>query len=571
MLEVFFYSYLTSIFIFSSGFFFSSKILNQKEFLKFNLLQTGLYGVIFLSFLALFLNFFFKLDKNINTLIFGFFIIYLFYFNKVIIKKILLISIIIALICSLLLIYETTYRPDAGLYHLPYTSILNNEKIIVGLSNIHFRYGHTSIIQYLSAINNNWIFGDKGILVPLSLIYSLFLLYLINEIRNGNNKIIIVFNFIILTFLCLKLNRYSDFGNDAPAHIFYFFLISLLIKNFKKWNKYNASELLTVGAYIIFNKITLFIGGLISIIIIILNKSIKLLNLRLVFFLTLFTFLFFLKNFIVSGCIAFPIEKTCISKAFWYDANSNRGSNAEITMLENEAWTKSWSNQKGDRLSYEKYLSDLNWIKLWTKTHGKRTLIKLIPFIVFLFIFLILIYNVNKKDEKIITNLNSSKIKKFLILIFIFNLLGTLIWFFKFPVFRYGSSYIITSIGLLILLICWKKILTIDILQLKKIVSYLTVCLLIILFSKNFIRISKNFNTDYNSSPWPKIYSDTKNNKKKSLNEIKINNIKAFYYSKEGLCYYNSPPCTHLFNSHFKKEEIFIKKKWGYKIFYFLK
>ena len=110
----------------------------------------------------------------------------------------------------------------------------------------------------------------------------------------------------------------------------------MLIKNFKKWNKYNASELLTVGAYIIFNKITLFIGGLISIIIIILNKSIKLLNLRLVFFLTLFTFLFFLKNFIVSGCIAFPIEKTCISKAFWYDANSNRGSNAEITMLENE-------------------------------------------------------------------------------------------------------------------------------------------------------------------------------------------------------------------------------------------
>ena len=95
-----------------------------------------------------------------------------------------------------------------------------------------------------------------------------------------------------------------------------------------------------------------------------------------------------------------------------------------------------------------------------------------------------------------------------------------LIWFFKFPVFRYGSSYIITSIGLFILLICWKKILILDILQLKKIVGYLTVCLLIILFSKNFIRISKNFNTDYNSSPWPKIYSDTKNNEKKNLDEI---------------------------------------------------
>tara|TARA_A100001015_G_scaffold48939_1_gene54060 strand:+ start:6857 stop:8572 length:1716 start_codon:yes stop_codon:yes gene_type:complete len=571
MLEVFFYSYLTSIFIISSGFFFTSKILNQKHFLELNLLQTGLYGLIFLSFLALFLNFFFKLDKNINTLLFLFFLIYFFFLNKEIIKKILLISITIAFICSLILIYETTYRPDAGLYHLPYTSILNNEKIIVGLSNIHFRYGHTSIIQYLSAINNNWIFGDQGILIPLSAIYSFFLLYLIYEIKKSNNKIIIIFNFIIITFLCLKLNRYSDFGNDAPAHIFYFFLISSLIKYFEKWDKNNINQFLIVGAYIVFNKITLFIGGLISIIIIFLKKNINLLNLRIVIFLTLFTFSFFIKNFIVSGCIIFPIETTCISKAFWYDANSTRGSNAEITMIENEAWTKGWSNQKEDRVSYKEYLSNNNWISLWIETHGKRILIKLAPFIFFLFIFFILIYNINKKEIKKVKYSNFSKIKKFLILILIFNLIGILIWFIKFPVFRYGSSYIITLTAIIFLLICWNKILTINILKLKKTISYLIIFLLIILFSKNVIRISKNFNNDYNLSPWPKIYSDTKNNEKKSLFEIKINNIIGFYYSEDGLCYYNTSPCTHLFNSQFKKEEIFVEEKWGYKIFYFLK
>ena len=38
------------------------------------------------------------------------------------------------------------------LYHLPYTSILNNEKIIIGLSNIHFRFAHTSIVS-TSALN----------------------------------------------------------------------------------------------------------------------------------------------------------------------------------------------------------------------------------------------------------------------------------------------------------------------------------------------------------------------------------------------------------------------------------
>ena len=40
------------------------------------------------------------------------------------------------------------FRPDAGLYHLPFTKILNEEKLILGLSNLHFRFGHTSILQY---------------------------------------------------------------------------------------------------------------------------------------------------------------------------------------------------------------------------------------------------------------------------------------------------------------------------------------------------------------------------------------------------------------------------------------
>lgn len=571
MFEVFFYSYLTVIFILSSGFFFSSKILNKKNYLEINLLRSSLYGIIFLSFLALFLNFFLKLDKNINTIIFIFFITYLFFLNKKIIKKILFISLITAFICSLMLIHEATYRPDAGLYHLPYTSILNNEKIIFGLSNLHFRYGHISIIQYLSAINNNWIFRDKGILIPLSAIYSLFLLYLINEIRNENNKLTITFNLIIIAFLCLKFNRYSDFGNDAPAHIFYFFLVSLLIKYLGEWNKDNINELLTVGAFIVFNKITLFIGCLIPIIIVFLKNNIKHLNLKLILFLFFFTFSFFLKNFIVSGCIAFPIEKTCISKAFWYDSNSTRGSNAKITMIENEAWTKGWSNQEGDRISYKKYISDLNWINLWTKTHGKRIFNKLIPFLVFLLFLFFFIKNISKKNQKIIKSFNFLKRKKFLILILIFNLTGILLWFFKFPVFRYGSSYIIASIGLIFLITSWKNIERIDILKLKKKLSYLVLFLLLILFSKNTLRISKNFSDDYNSSPWPRIYSDTNNNKKKTLKEVKINNIVAFYYPEKGLCYYNSSPCTHLFSSHFKKEEILLKHKWGYRIFYFLK
>ena len=77
-------------------------------------------------------------------------------------------------------------------------------------------------MQYIAALNNNWIFGDKGILVPLSVIFSFFILYIFKEIINEKNRIILIFNYIIFSFICLKLNRYSDFSNDAPAHIFFF-------------------------------------------------------------------------------------------------------------------------------------------------------------------------------------------------------------------------------------------------------------------------------------------------------------------------------------------------------------
>ena len=74
------------------------------------------------------------------------------------------------IICSLgvflMILLSKIYTPDAGMYHIPYINILNENKIITGLSNLHHRYGHISIMQYLIAS-----FGKVGscfILVNLS-------------------------------------------------------------------------------------------------------------------------------------------------------------------------------------------------------------------------------------------------------------------------------------------------------------------------------------------------------------------------------------------------------------------
>ena len=141
----------------------------------------------------------------------------------------------------ILLLESNVYRPDAGLYHLPYINILNDEKIIFGLSNFHFRYGHISIIQYLSAISNNFIFKENGIVFASALIASSVIINFSYKIyrynKNKNYNLHFYYLISVLVFIIYKMNRYSEYGNDAPSHFMFFFLISELIILDKKNNK----------------------------------------------------------------------------------------------------------------------------------------------------------------------------------------------------------------------------------------------------------------------------------------------------------------------------------------------
>ncbi len=570
MFEIFFLSFLTSVYFISAGIFFSVNILDIKIKNETNIFKIALYGCIFLSFFGLLLNYFINLSKVINIIILISFLIYLIISQKKnLLKKVFTLSLLIAVCCSFLIINDNTYRPDAGLYHLPYVNIINTEKIIIGISNIHFRFGHTSIIQYISALNNNWIFSNNGVLLPTAIIYICFLFYLIYEIKFSNNKNLIFFNFLILSFLCLKLNRYSDFGNDAPAHIYYFLLTSLAFKYYKKLELSRMGEIAVISAYLVYNKITLFLGSLVTIIFLAFKKKIYFFNIKPIIFILLFTFIFFTKNFLVSGCAAFPIKKTCVSSFFWYDFGSNRGTNAEKTMFENEAWTKGWSDQKSNIKTYEQYLSDYDWIKVWFNGHGKRTLNKLTPFLIFvIFIYIFILFNKNdyKVDRR---KYYKNAEKNFILSLIILNFTGILMWFLKFPVFRYGYSYSILFIILLIVLLSYNKIESINIFKLKKKINYIMIFLIIILFTKNFIRIVKNYDANYNQAPWPKIYSEDKKNLKKENIPVFIDGEIIYYYSSNSTCYFNTAPCTHINFFQNSSSQIKLKRKFGYKIFYF--
>ena len=150
-----------------------SKFLGTNNNTFFDLSLTSLFGLISLSLISLLINFFLPLNQQTNTVVLIILILSLLITNPNFLKnyksKIVINFVIISSLgIFLMLLLSKIYTPDAGMYHIPYINILNENKIIIGLSNLHHRYGHTSIMQYLSALHFNYLFGINGIVIPLA-------------------------------------------------------------------------------------------------------------------------------------------------------------------------------------------------------------------------------------------------------------------------------------------------------------------------------------------------------------------------------------------------------------------
>ena len=179
MFELIFFSILTIIILTPCGYIFNKH--NNSNII--NLSNDLIYGIILISFITLLINFFFPLNIVVNSLILLLPLLLFFKNIKIYLTfnffKFIIFS---AIIVFLLIAKSNIYRPDAILYHLPYTGILNEEKIIFGLSNLHFRFAHISIIQYFSAFFNNFIFKDVGITFAIAIIASAVIINFLSKI-----------------------------------------------------------------------------------------------------------------------------------------------------------------------------------------------------------------------------------------------------------------------------------------------------------------------------------------------------------------------------------------------------
>ena len=122
MFELILFSILTLIIVTPCGSIFF-KQNNNIVSLSNNLI----YGIILISFITLVINFFFPLNTLVNTLILILPLSIILknlkiYLSSTFLKFLFFNSIIIFLLVA----KSNVYRPDAMLYHLPYTGILNN-------------------------------------------------------------------------------------------------------------------------------------------------------------------------------------------------------------------------------------------------------------------------------------------------------------------------------------------------------------------------------------------------------------------------------------------------------------
>ena len=545
IIQLFLFSLLAIIFFYLAGTVFTHILYKNtvKNYLYSNIYVQIFIGIIFVSIFSVIINFIYPLDRKINSIIFIVILIIGFYFFSSELKKNNFLKFgLIAFISTILLYKSKLFLPDAGLYHLPFIKIINSEKIIFGLSNLHFRFGHISIIQYSSGFLNNFIFLDNGITILPAILAGTFLIFLMNKIFFSKNiDINYLFIFFSFVFSIDYLDRYSNYGNDAPAFIFGILSIIFLIEyiNSKKKESLFICSLLITFSFLIkpFFIILAVLPGYYFLINIFNRRVFE----KKFLIIPVLIFLWTLKTLINSGCLIYPMKITCIKNLSWSDVNKT-----EFYEIAGEAASKGYLDiikNKKLNISMDQFNKDFNWLDTWFQNHFMIILEKISPYILFLILFFTIAYLIKSKEYE------NTNLKKIYFINFSFFLF-CIYWFLKFPLYRYGIFFIFVFLTLSAMILFKKYLFKEKLLRINKII----VCVfLIVLVSINFKRIINN-----NSNPvWPQIYNNNSKNYEKNFEGDTF-----IYTISKYSCMYDENLCSNWETNFYKFNNI-----KGYKFF----
>jgi len=325
--------------------------------------------------------------------------------------------------------YNLGLNKDSDIYHLNHQLFIREEKIIIGLSNLHHRYGFSSIWEYI--LSNFW-FGENLIFLITPNLIFLFNLYLIfiSFILSSQifyRKISIIFIiFGILDNFGFMGGRNGFFaideigGFDNSFGILFFISSILIIYAFVNKNL-DLFDFLTLGILIFFTGQIRYFGFILFIpFLFVLFKDIPkpFYKKSPIIFGGLLSFFWLLKNIIISGCFFYPVYQTCITSLSWFQPYQ-----AKVVSLSIVGHPK-----KPNDIFVP--ISDFTWIQEWLPNNASYLTNYLICII---FIRILLYRKINNLDFRGIS----------------LALLLMLIWFFLTPAYRFAPPIFLTVLLLL--------------------------------------------------------------------------------------------------------------------------
>jgi len=364
----------------------------QIIFLPINLINSSV--IIFL----LILGFLYSIQKIIKNLDFKF--------------------IISLFLCFLIFINSNVYPHynaiyDYGFYHNTYLNWLNQENIVLGLANLHFRFGYSGSSYLLGAFFNFYPYYGSGYIFTSSIFFVFLIFLFINKINIKQSTFLNIFNILIL-YVVIKYILVESLGDVSPdkiASCLLIFLIYSLIKNsyLEKSNNYQLC-FIALSVLVTLGPLTWFIVILFLTILIYENYLDLKNKYKLMFYLFFFCTFYAVLNFLKSGNIFYPLIFPIIDTFF--------------TVYSDEALYHSQNFPKGYPVGMEWVLPELKN----TILSNKFVMLYLISLISLVFLSLSR-YKSFLFENKIILKLN-------LILI-----LAIIFWFFNAPVIRYAKIY----------------------------------------------------------------------------------------------------------------------------------
>ncbi len=481
------FSLLILLSILGFGHFFNKLIYLNKNSLGLKNL-TFIQGLLFIGLIFIFINNFYPISNTVSIItIFVGVLFYLANFSQIVRKKNELFFILSILIFTFIYSFYAGVSDDFD-YH--YKTIQNFKN-----QNLHEILHHRTI-----SYNSHWLFLtsifslsylNSTLFILTALIFSISIYDLLNLsilVTKNKKHYLSILSFLILIFFLGVLNNYKDLGTDVPGVIISIYILIITINYFYNNDFESVNNdflfLLLLGYFAFIIKISNILVFL-FLIFLFFKLDHKKTNYWIVLLISLFPLPWIFQNFIISGCLIWPISTICFL-------------NKELAI--NEAYLIE-SFAKGD-ISTTMDVSNFDWIKIWFLNHFNKILE--IYLVYFLILIAPVIYFLFKKNNRKEISFNFIK-KNYLDLnfkyIFLIVLICNFIWFIYAPAYRFGIFYNLSFLLILVLPL-WVLILRKNYNFIIKYSQIILVLISIYFIYENITRIDW-YNERYNI--WPPI------------------------------------------------------------------